>query len=148
MVKVYRSAKVMRGGRRFSFSSLIVVGDGQGKVGIGYGKARDVPSAMNKAVKDAKKSMVTVSLSGSTIPHEVFGVFGASRVFMKPAGKGTGVIAGSAVRAVVEAAGVRDILTKSLGSNNPKNLVKATLNGLKELRTREEVAQRRGVELS
>jgi len=147
VVKVYRCAKVMKGGRRFSMAALVVVGDRAGHVGIGYGKAREVPDAVDKAVKEATGNLVSVSLKGTSIPHEVMGHFGAARVFMGPASPGTGVIAGAAVRAVVEAAGIRDILTKSRGSNNPKNLLKATMAGLTELRSKEQVAALRGVTL-
>jgi small subunit ribosomal protein S5 len=147
VVKVYRCAKVMRGGRRFSMAALVVVGDRGGRVGIGYGKAREVPDAVEKAVKEATADLIRVPLVGSTIPHEVMGRFGAARVFMKQASAGTGVIAGAAVRAVVEAAGIRDILTKSYGTSNPKNLLKATMNGLAQLRTKAQVAALRGVEL-
>ena len=145
VVKVYRCAKVMRGGRRFSMAALVVVGDRAGRVGLGYGKAREVPDAVEKAVKEATANLVTVPLKGSTLPHEVMGHFGAARVFMRPASPGTGVIAGAAVRAVVEAAGVRDILTKSYGTSNPKNLLKAAMAGLMQLRSREQVEALRGV---
>jgi len=147
VVKVYRCAKVMRGGRRFSMAALVVVGDRAGRVGVGYGKAREVPDAVEKAVKEATADLATIPLTGTTIPHEVMGHYGAARVFLKPASPGTGVIAGAAVRAVVEAVGIRDILTKCYGTNNPKNVLKATLQGLKQLRTRQMVAALRGVEL-
>jgi len=147
VVKVYRCAKVMRGGRRFSMAALVVVGDRAGRVGIGYGKAREVPDAVDKAVKEATADLVTISLKGTTIPHEVTGHFGAARVFMKPASPGTGVIAGAAVRAVVEAAGIRDILSKSYGTNNPKNLLKATMAGLTSLRSKQQVEELRGVSI-
>lgn len=147
VVKVYRSATVVKGGRRFSFSALTVVGDLNGRVGIGYGKANEVPAAIEKSFKRARRSQQKVTLAGSTLPHEVTGRFLASKIFMKPAAPGTGIIAGAAVRAVVEAAGVKDILTKSYGSNTAKNLVKAALQGLLSLRDRETVTRLRGVEL-
>ena len=146
-MKIDRHAAVVKGGRRFSFGALTVVGDGKGRVGIGYGTANEVPAAVEKGFKRARRSMKQVVLTGHTLPHEVIGRFLASRVFMKPAAPGTGIIAGAAVRAVVEAAGVRDILTKSYGSNESKNLVKATLKGLLSLRNRAEVERLRGVEL-
>ncbi len=148
VIKIRRCAAVVKGGRRFSFTALVVVGDGHGKVGWGYGKANEVPPAVEKAVKDGSRSMVEVSVSGNTIPHEVVGRFGAARVVLVPAGPGTGVIAGAAVRAVCEAAGLRDILTKSLGSTNPVNLVKATIDALLKLRSQSEVERLRGVSLS
>jgi small subunit ribosomal protein S5 len=145
VVKINRSAKVVKGGRRFSFSALVVVGDKKGKVGVGYGKANEVPLSVEKGVKEARKSLVTIPMKGSTIPHRVIGRFGASRVVMLPAPAGTGVIAGATVRAVVTAAGVGDIATKSIGSPNPVNLVKAAMNALGQLRTKPQVEALRGV---
>ncbi len=147
VVAIRRCAAVVKGGRRFSFNALVVVGDGKGRVAWGYGKANEVPPAVEKGVKDAHKQMSRVFLRAGTIPHPVVGRFGAAKVIMLPASPGTGVIAGGAVRAVVQAAGITDILTKSIGSSNKLNIVKAAIDGLKQLRTREEIARLRGVEL-
>ena len=148
VVEINRVAKVVKGGRRFSFTALVVIGDEVERVGVGYGKAREVPLAISKAVDDAKKNMFTVPKHGTTITHEVIGEFGAARVLLRPASEGTGVIAGGGVRAVLELAGIRDILAKSLGTTNPINMLKATVNGLKRLRHPEEVARVRGKTIS
>ncbi len=148
VIKIKRCAAVVKGGRRFSFAALVVVGNGKGKVGWGYGKANEVPPSVEKAVKDGSRSMFEIALDEGTIPHQIQGRYGAARVVMVPASAGTGVIAGSAVRAVCEAAGIHNILTKSFGSNNPTNLVKATIEALKQLRSRHEIERLRGVTLA
>ena len=145
VVKINRCATVVKGGRRFSFSALVVVGDGKGICGYGFGKAKEVPMSVEKAVKDAKKRLIRVPLVGATIPHEVIGEYCSTRVFLKPASPGTGVTAGPAVRALLEAVGVHDILTKTYGSTNKINVVRATMDGLLQLRRKEQVAELRGV---
>ena len=144
VVALNRVSKTVKGGRVMKFSALVVIGDMKGTIGVGQGKAAEVPDAIRKAIEDAKKNLVTISLKGSSIPHEVIGEFGAGRVLLKPAAPGTGVIAGGAVRAVVEVAGIKDIRTKCLRSRNPQNVVNATVEGLKSLRTAEQVAAARG----
>ncbi|MCP4645598.1 MAG: 30S ribosomal protein S5 [bacterium] len=148
VVKIYRVAKVVKGGRNFRFSAVVVVGDGAGRIGVAMGKAREVPDAIRKAIEKAKKSMVTVPVVNTTIPHEIVGRAGAARVLLKPASLGTGVIAGGPVRAVVEAAGFKNILTKSLGSNNATNVVWATMDGLRRLETAEQIAAKRDLSVS
>ena len=148
VVAINRVTKVVKGGRRFSFSALVIVGDKNGRVGFGTGKAQEVPDAIKKAIQNAKNSLITVPIVNNTVPHEVTGHFGSGRVFFKPASEGTGIIAGGAVRVIFELAGVNNILSKSLGTSTPINLVRATFQGLETLRTKEDVAKLRGVDIA
>lgn len=148
VVQIYRCAKVVKGGRRFSFSALVVVGDRSGQVGIGYGKANEVPLAVEKGIADAKKNMVSIALKGQTIPHRVIGRHGASQVVLVPASEGTGVIAGKKLRPLLELAGIHNVLTKAYGSTSPKNLLKAGMRALRQLRTAETIAELRGVDIA
>ncbi len=148
VVKIYRCAKVVKGGRRFRFGALVIIGDRNGQIGVGYGKANEVPAAVDKGIKNARKAMVRVTLRGNTIPHRVQASYGASKIIMVPASEGTGVIAGVHVRPLLELAGIRDVLTKAHGSTNPKNLIRAGLLAFRQLRNREEISSLRGVELA
>ncbi|OYW24913.1 MAG: 30S ribosomal protein S5 [Planctomycetales bacterium 12-60-4] len=148
VVQIRRCACVVKGGRRFSFTALVIVGDGQGRVGYGYGKGGEVPRAVEKAVKSANRTMIRVPTMGTTVPHQVFGRFGTSKVMFMPANPGTGVIAGECLRAIAQAAGLKDVLTKCRGSSNPLNVVKSAFQALKQLRAREDIARLRGVELT
>ena len=148
VVAINRVTKVVKGGRRFKFSALVIVGNKEGIVGFGTGKAQEVPDAIKKAIENAKNNVITVPLVGTTVPHEVTGVFGAGRVFFRPASEGTGIIAGGAVRSIFELAGINDVLSKSIGTSTPINMVRATFEGLKELRTIEDVARLRGLSIS
>ena len=147
VVRINRCTTVTKGGKSMSFSALVVVGDKKGRVGVGFGKAREVPNAVNKAVKEAKKQLVSITLIGDTIPHEIWGKYKAAKIFLKPAQSGTGIKAGASARAVLESAGIKNILTKCYGSRNPLNVVKATLTGLQSLRTKDQVGKLRGVKV-